>query len=319
MPIRPSPTRRPRRRARRILAVAIGAAAVLAIGGGALLAIAPWEPATSDRVAPAASAAELPSGPGFVPANLRPSLDDAEDSKSAYYADGCQNGHETVRPEGCESGDDASAPRVLLLGDSHAASWWPAFQALADDGAIRIDARTKASCPAAEIVRADSATCSEWRDAVLDLVAADPPDAIVLADYAASYVRDEADPGAAWDAAVERTLDRLPAGVPVAVLADTPDMGENPAQCLARHADSAAQCDVPRDEALDAPTRDAIARLARSGRTTTIDLVDAFCNRATCPPVIGDALVYRDSHHLSATYVPELAPVLGARLAAILP
>jgi hypothetical protein len=37
-------------------------------------------------------------------------------------------------------------------------------------------------------------------------------------------------------------------------------------------------------------------------------------SKKTCPAVIGDALVYRNGSHLTATYVRTLAPWLGERL-----
>jgi SGNH domain (fused to AT3 domains) len=41
-----------------------------------------------------------------------------------------------------------------------------------------------------------------------------------------------------------------------------------------------------------------------------IDLSDYFCDRTTCPPVIGNVLVYRHRNHITATYVRTLAPML---------
>jgi hypothetical protein len=44
--------------------------------------------------------------------------------------------------------------------------------------------------------------------------------------------------------------------------------------------------------------------------THHIDLSDYFCDRTTCPPVIGNVLVYRHMNHVTATYVRTLAPML---------
>ena len=38
------------------------------------------------------------------------------------------------------------------------------------------------------------------------------------------------------------------------------------------------------------------------------------CLEKTCPAVIGDALVYRNGSHLTATYVRTLTPWLAERL-----
>ena len=48
-----------------------------------------------------------------------------------------------------------------------------------------------------------------------------------------------------------------------------------------------------------------------------VDLSDATCPTDPCPPIIGTNLVYRDHHHLTATFAASLADVLGAALPAV--
>lgn len=51
-----------------------------------------------------------------------------------------------------------------------------------------------------------------------------------------------------------------------------------------------------------------------------ISFDDAFCAvDGPCPPVIGNVVVYRDAHHMTATYSATLAPALSRRLRAALP
>jgi hypothetical protein len=45
-----------------------------------------------------------------------------------------------------------------------------------------------------------------------------------------------------------------------------------------------------------------------------VDLSDWFCDASACPPVSGNVLVYRDSHHVTATFARAMADVLGAEL-----
>lgn len=45
-----------------------------------------------------------------------------------------------------------------------------------------------------------------------------------------------------------------------------------------------------------------------------VDLTNYLCNETYCPPVIGKTLVYRDRHHLTATYVRTLEDELEKRL-----
>lgn len=45
-----------------------------------------------------------------------------------------------------------------------------------------------------------------------------------------------------------------------------------------------------------------------------IDLTDRLCGRERCDTIIGNVLVYRDDHHLTATFSLALAEVLGDAL-----
>jgi hypothetical protein len=43
---------------------------------------------------------------------------------------------------------------------------------------------------------------------------------------------------------------------------------------------------------------------------------DLLCTDTTCPPVIGNVVVYRDDQHLAKTYSLTMAPYLRHRLLA---
>ncbi len=45
-----------------------------------------------------------------------------------------------------------------------------------------------------------------------------------------------------------------------------------------------------------------------------LDLNNRICTPVECPSVIGDVLVYRDDHHLTATYSRTLTPFVENRL-----
>ncbi len=42
-----------------------------------------------------------------------------------------------------------------------------------------------------------------------------------------------------------------------------------------------------------------------------VDLTDWICGPELCPAVVNDLLVWRDTHHLTATYARYLAPVIA--------
>ena len=61
------------------------------------------------------------------------------------------------------------------------------------------------------------------------------------------------------------------------------------------------------------------SRPGGSPHVPLIDLSKAICPTDPCPPIIGKRLVYRDHHHLTATFAPSLARDLDAAIGKIMP
>jgi hypothetical protein len=113
-------------------------------------------------------------------------------------------------------------------------------------------------------------------------------------------------------AAVARLITRLP-GV-VAIIVDTPRSDHDVPACLARHGTAIERCTTTRSAAYGWRYRLREAEAARLSGATLVDLSAAVCPTDPCPPVIGSTLVYRDHHHLTATFARSLADELGAAL-----
>jgi hypothetical protein len=67
------------------------------------------------------------------------------------------------------------------------------------------------------------------------------------------------------------------------------------------------------DAVLPDPAALAAARL-RSRRVRVIDMTSLFCDRSRCSPVIGGALVYKDTTHLTSVFAGTLGPFLLHRI-----
>ena len=115
----------------------------------------------------------------------------------------------------------------------------------------------------------------------------------------------------------DRWAELTAAGLPVAVLSDTPRMPDEARECVtesgATPAD-AAGCGVDRSEAYSLPEYfHAAARDARD--VTLVHLGDRFCTQDRCPAVVGSVFVYRDgSSHVTDTFARTLRPWLDTRL-----
>lgn len=308
-------------RPRRTLWAALGASLAATLVATAAYAVSETQPLFEPRSVETVEMMAPPSFTAFVPENLRPSLREASSDQPRIYSDGCHRSFAQTAPADCLYGD-ASAPRIVLFGDSHAAQWFPALQGWATDKGYAVEVHTKSSCPSvdATVLRdgVPYSECSQWRQAVLDRIAIEEPALVLIANYGTATIDVGPDTTypRAWGAALASTLSNI--STPVAVIADTPNLGQTPSICLSAHLNDTAQCGLSRDEALRADVRDSEVAAASSEGVPMIDLTDFLCSDV-CEPIIGDTLVYRDAHHLTATFSAQLSRPLGAALDAIIP
>ena len=261
-----------------------------------------------------------------VPANLRPSLGDAGADRPVIYRDGCLLDPGTTRGPDCVFGDPSGRITVVLVGDSHAAHWFPAFEAAATARGWRLVVLAKKGCPAIPFPTydehgAERTDCRPWRTGVAERLAAEHADLVVLASYRYRLVQE---PPPAYDIEVWReALDAAVADASsiagrVLVLGDTPNPSGDVPSCLARHLADVTVCTQDRDAA-EHPQITAIEREVTAARGVAYESPpDWLCTATTCPVIVGDLLLYRDDNHLTATAAQWLAPVIGEALDAAL-
>ncbi len=253
-----------------------------------------------------------------VPSNLRPSLMGARDDQPAVYADGCvlERGQQYL-PD-CVYGDPSSPVTVAILGDSHAAHWFPALQKISLDQGWRLLFFAKQGCPPTDqpLRRGASPDCDPWRNEALARITAERPALTILTAY--HY---EAPDGSAygentlWRNGLTSTLTTLGDLAPqTLILGDTPTQYADIPQCLAGAMSAVSACVSQRSYA-ERPDRLQIeAELAEQFGAHAVDPTDWLCTDQACPVVMGDVLVYRDRNHLTPPAAESLAPLLEAVL-----
>ena len=222
----------------------------------------------------------------------------------------------------CSFGDESSDKLVVMIGDSHAGHWLPAVQAIGADRDWHIVTFFRSSCPFTDATPSASGVyqteCENWKGLVEDRVADLDPTLVLVASLSPhGYEAADFQPGPVdvMEAGYVSTLSELEASAgSVAVLKDTPFMGVNVPDCLGAASAAPGDCNRARAEVLDAntdPLWSAASTLPSVGR---IDLTDVFCDDLTCFAVTGGVVVYRDHHHMSASFSRSLAPQLLDRL-----
>jgi peptidoglycan/LPS O-acetylase OafA/YrhL len=218
-----------------------------------------------------------------------------------------------ARPVSCTFGsDDPDAPRVALVGDSHAYQLLSTFQRIAEEEGWQLVTWFKGACPwnstPLSTPGAFGAACTQWREGVTAAMADADLDAVFTAAIATTPYS-SAGFDSSYDAAVAGYVDAwdemLDQGVPVITVVDNPVWETDPNKCLRTR--DAAECDGLRSDVLvaDDPLRDAADQRED---VTLLDFTDVFCGEELCAPVVGGANIYRDQDHLTVTFADTLAP-----------
>lgn len=338
------------------LALAGAAALSLVLGSTAIGAVGDRELATVDAAAPPSSASVSVAGPedeppapstldrpvvpqpgvpaltdpspaprpearieGALPSDLTPSLGGARNDDDPLRADGCGLSLAGSKPPACFYGDKDGTVTVALVGDSHAAHWFPAIELLARQRGWRLVPFTKFSCVFVDMriwsprLKREYTECEVWRERVVDRLVALRPDLVIVASaQELPVVVDSDDDPELQGAAVARLIKRVPGAV--AIIVDTPRSDHDVPACLAKHPKAIERCTTTRSAAFGWRYRLREAEAARLSGATLVDLSAVTCPTDPCPPVIGSMLVYRDHHHLTATFVRSLVDELEAAL-----
>ena len=218
--------------------------------------------------------------------------------------------------------ESADAPRVLVLGDSHAFMLSPAFEQLATERGWRVELAAHANCTWTRAQtpgrsRSFAAACADWREALEErLAASEPYDAILVVGARTAELASGEDRAARELATAtgyrEAWAAQLARGSAVIALSDVPQPDRDVVECVVRHG-AEPRCSTPRAEAEQPP--DLLARSAEELGLPVIDLAELVCEEDSCPAVLGGIVVWQDRGHLTASFARTLGPVLGDRLA----
>jgi peptidoglycan/LPS O-acetylase OafA/YrhL len=325
------PLRRSRfhvRRPRLTLGAAI-ACPVFAVGCSIALSstIASPHALTADEVEGAAQLARTHAIQTSA-SGLRPTPREADADRGRSYEDGCLVLERAMTSPPCVYGDRRSATTVVLFGDSHAMQFFPALDRVARSRHWRLVQLTKSGCPPppVRVVYAlsgrDYRECRVWREYALRRIERQERPALVVAASSAHYDvidgsgrRTGRDAGArALAGAYGGVLRRLRGVAPhVAVISDTPRPPLDVPSCVSQSMHDLRRCAFAPHAAL-ARARIVSAAIARVPGISVIDPAGRLCLARLCPAVIGDVLVYRNSGHLTASFVETLDRWLARRL-----
>jgi hypothetical protein len=226
----------------------------------------------------------------------------------------------------CEFGQRRKGlPHIAVIGDSHARIMMSMVEPMVEAGELTADLFVSGGCPWStyepNLEIPEGRACADFRErlsAFLEENAKAYDAVLTTARLTTMRGSREQRAGGLSEAWVQVTRQ----GVPVAVLRDNPQDREdakaehNPNFCLSEVPVEEAneRCGLDRSERLDR-WYDALAAAARrTPGAKLVDLTSFYCDKDTCPVVIGGVNVYFDNNHLTVTYARTLAPYLYREL-----
>lgn len=272
-------------------------------------------PPTWDQIPDLALTEPLP-----LPAGVKPSLADARKDTESLFRDGCVAQVPVIQPPDCVYGDPDGKFTVALVGDSHAGQWFPAFQALAEARGWRLLPYVKLSCPFIDMpvdhltLKREYTECAAWREEVIKVLADRQPDIVVVTMSHRGIF-----PTAAADRTLQRqgeAIGRAVARLPgrKLVMIDTLRTSTDIPACIAANPADVRPCAISRRIGMTDyfGVRERVA--SEVSGAGVVDLIWSVCAAMPCQVVRDGMIVYRDNHHLTATFSASLAPALEAAL-----
>ena len=234
--------------------------------------------------------------------------------------DGCISTFESSDVILCVYGDEAATRTIALTGGSHAEHWISGLDEVGRHYGFRVVTVLKMGCPLtldATVSDNDELlyeSCAEWTPKALGAVAGLQPDFVfTTATRPVGVMGPDVAPRQYVD--LWRALGEQ--GINVIAIRDTPwlNNGRGPiraSDCLG-DGGTPEECGMPRERSIS-PINPASLAAAGLDNVRLIDLTDGLCDPESCPVVVGNVIVYHDSHHLSGSWVRSASGELARQL-----
>jgi hypothetical protein len=256
-----------------------------------------------------------------VPFNLKPSLAYAKSDRAKPYGDHCHvQQNLTSTNAACIYGDPNSDTTIVLFGDSHALSWFPAIEKLANAKDWKLVSLTMSSCWPADInaynpvknIAMDN--CAVWRQGALKEIADLHPEITFIAGTRGFSTLNDSDEIATgeertqlWIDGMNRTLKSVTgSSINTVYLGDYPISTVDTPVCLQKNLRDLSKCATPSSRAIDSDWLITESSVAKANGAIFVDPENWICKTEPCSPIDGKRLIYLDAGHLTATFAVTL-------------
>lgn len=284
-------------------------------------------PPVRRSLAPRLPPKSTPTLPSAIPASAVPPIALAPQDFAPYSQ--CETPPAELAPRPCFYGDQRHPRlRVVLVGDSVANQYRSILANMARTRHWLVISDLHSQCPWTATMTtlqhsgAPYSVCHDWGAQVLhDIMTRYHPDVLVTSDRpvlgtAAHPASDAVSFGQIADGMVSYWSQLAAHGTKIIAIRESPEPGRNIPDCLSRPRATIRSCTTSTRKAIvqHSPLQQAVAKMRADAEL--LDVNSAICYPSLCPPIIGNVVVYRDTHHLTQTYIRSLEPYFVLKLLA---
>jgi peptidoglycan/LPS O-acetylase OafA/YrhL len=229
------------------------------------------------------------------------------------YGDGCDDWYKSDALKACAYGKPDAPTTAVLFGDSIGAQWFPTLTAMLDPEQWRIVVLTKSSCPMVDEpyfyqrIGREYTECANWRNKAIAWLQTQKIDRLFMGSTASAAFTDQQ-----WQEGTQRILDKLAPKIPAIYLIEAnPTLGFNGPDCLRQYQAAAPQqCAHGRaDNSHYRHVAELLKQVTQNHPTTHwLETSNLVCPGGQCQALRDGTVIFRDSQHLTATFVAQAAP-----------
>jgi hypothetical protein len=276
---------------------------------------------------------EPPAPTSFaITSSIKPALVKAKEDYEQPWGDGCLGWKGTTSPNTsskCIYGDPSGTYTVAFVGDSHASALFPGVNAVAKAHGWKLIPYLKIDCSFLDLndleyfgpPRVAYPECMTWNRAVVSKLQKNPPDLVIISGSRWIYTANTAEENVTTQTnALIAIINEIPKSSKVVIIQDPPlPTAQSVPECLSSYLDDYRRCAYTRKVGFGSAMGTRELNAAKATGAGLIVLTDQICpGTGNCPVVINNIIVWRDQHHLTATFATTLGPAIDEQLVAIL-
>jgi peptidoglycan/LPS O-acetylase OafA/YrhL len=264
---------------------------------------------------------------------IRPTLGKAATDYEQPWRDNCLGWQGTVYlpvSSKCTYGDPSGKYTVVLIGDSHGSALFPGVNAVAKAHGWKLIPYLKINCSFLDLSdlmwfgppMVTYPTCETWNKAVINKLQSSPPDLVIISMSRWIFTNDTHEETVTVESnALIRMIQKIPASTRVVIIQDPPlPTAQKVPDCLSTYLSDYRKCSYTRTRGFGSGMGLREQAAAKATGAGLIDLTPYICpgTSGNCPVVLNNMIMWRDEHHLTATFSTSLGPAIDAQLVAIL-